>query len=139
MENWQEKVENLKQQKLSIIIEKNGEIIFQSVEPMLKPLFRCLTENSQEMEGAVVIDKIVGRAAAFLCILGKVAAVYTPLAGQTAVSLLEKSGITVKAVKIIPQIMNRDNTGPCPMEKMASGYESPLDFYKKLEEMYSKK
>jgi hypothetical protein len=139
MEYWQEKVKKLEQKGLSIIIEKDGQIIFESADPMLKPLYMCLTQKAAYMNGAVVIDKIVGRAAALLCMLGKVAEVYTPLAGETAIALLEKSGITVKAIKTIPQIMNRDNTGPCPMEKMASGFDSPLDFYNQLKKIYSRK
>jgi hypothetical protein len=139
MKDWKQRVELLVEKGLSIQIEKDGEIIFESAEPMLRPLYHCITEKLELMKGAVVVDKIVGRAAALLCVLGKVSEVYTPLASETAVALLTKNGIRIEAKKVISQIMNRDNSGPCPMEKMASAFESPVEFYNKLKEIYSVK
>ena len=139
MKDWKKRVKSLEEQGLSIQIEKNGRIIFESREPMLKPLFLCLTDRAEELKGAIVVDKIVGRAAALLCVLGRVVEVYTPLASETAIALLHESGIHIKALRTIPQIMNRDNTGPCPMERMASAFESPADFYDKLSELYAQK
>ena len=95
---------------------------------MLKPLFVCLLEKREEMQGATVIDKIVGRAAALLMTLGKVKEVYTPLASETAKEVLDAAGIALHAEKLIPYIVNRDNTGMCPMEKLSVNKE-PEEFY----------
>ncbi|MBN1997411.1 DUF1893 domain-containing protein [candidate division KSB1 bacterium] len=135
---WQEKIAYLEERQLSIVIEKNGKTIFESVEPMLKPLYICLNEKADEMNRSIVIDKIVGRAAAFLCVLGKVSAVYTPVASDSALEVLEKAGIELKARKKIPHIMNRDNTDFCPMEKLAGTFTSAEDFYQKLKNMIEK-
>ncbi len=133
MSNWQEKLNHLKKNNISILIEKDGETIFESYDPMLKPLFVCLLEKREEMAGATVIDKIVGRAAALLMTLGKVKEVYTPLASETAQAVLDAAGIALHAEKLIPYIVNRDNTGMCPMEKMANECNTADEFFAKLE------
>jgi len=139
MENWKEKLKHLEQEGLSIIIEKNGEIIFQSYDPMLKPLFTCLKENKDQLQGSVVFDKIVGRAAAYLCIIGRVKEIYTPLASESAITVLKENNIKIGALNTIPLIKNRENTDTCPMEKLASVCKSPEEFYKALEEKMSPK
>ncbi len=132
MTHWQEKIRQLSESGLSIQIEQNGQIIFQSAEPMLKPLFLCLNGKQKEMHGATVIDKIVGLAAAYLCVLGQVGEVVTPLASESAKQFLKENHIPLQAARIIPQIMNRDNTGPCPMEQLAVASGSPQQFYLEL-------
>lgn len=134
MQDWQEKIKALAQDGLSVRVEKDGKTIFQSTEPMLKPLLICLQQHRQELQGATVIDKIVGRAAAYLCMVGQVSRVITPLASESARTVLVAAGITLQAERITPQIKNREKTGPCPMEQMASGYASAEEFYAALQQ-----
>lgn len=130
--DWQEKINYLQENELSIHIEKDGQVIFESSEPMLKPLFFCLMEKREELKGATVVDKIVGRAAALLMSLGRVDKVYTPLASETAQNVLDGAGIELFSNRMIPYIVNRDKTGMCPMEKMANDSESAEAFFEKL-------
>ena len=132
MSEKQAKLAYLKKKKLSIHIERDGVTIFESYDPMLKPLFVCLLEKRDELKGATVVDKIVGRAAAMLSQLGEVKEVITPLASETAANVLQTAGIELFAEKMIPYIVNRDNTGMCPMEKMANESESAEAFFEKL-------
>ena len=80
-----------------------------------------------------VIDKVIGKAAAFICILRNVKAVYTPVASESAKILLAEKGIDLQAKKVIPEIRNSNKTDQCPMEKMADAAGSPELFYKELE------
>lgn len=132
MKEWQEKIDDLHQAGLTLQVEKAGLVLFASSEPMLKPLLLCLQQKRSEMVGATVIDKIVGRAAAFLCVKGKVAEVITPLASHGAQEVLQQAGIPLQAQRVVAQIMNRDNTGPCPMEQLAGEALSAEGFYQAL-------
>ncbi len=132
MKEWQEKIDALHQAGLTLQVEKAGRVIFVSSEPMLKPLLLCLQQRRSEMAGATVIDKIVGRAAAYLCVKGKVAEVITPLASHGAQEVLQQAGIPLQARRVVAQIMNRDNTGPCPMEQLAGEARSAEEFYQAL-------
>lgn len=117
---------------LSIFIEKAGVTIYESREAMLKPLFICLVQKREELKGATVVDKIVGRAAALLSVLGEVEQVITPLASESAKSVLDEVCIPLFTKKIIPYIVNRDNTGMCPMEKLANECQTPQEFFDRL-------
>lgn len=132
MTNEQKKLLQLEQTGLSIMVEKNGAVFFKSSDSMLKPLYHCLVTYPEQMNGALVIDKIVGRAAAFLCILGGVHKIITPLASQAAKTVLDEQGISLYASNYIPYIVNRDKTGMCPMEKMAMESASSIDFYERF-------
>lgn len=132
MEDWQEKINDLLHAGLTLQVEKAGRVIFASSEPMLKPLLLCLQQRQSEMAGATVIDKIVGRAAAYLCVKGKVAEVITPLASHGAQEVLQQAGIPLQAQRVVAQIMNRSNTGPCPMEQLAGETLSAEGFYEAL-------
>lgn len=101
---------------------------------MLKPLLQCLQQYGDKMVGATVIDKIVGLAAAYLCIIGGVARVVTPLASLSAQKILQQHDIQLQAWRITPLIMNRENTGPCPMEQLASTFDTPEAFFQKITE-----
>lgn len=134
MEKWQEKLQELKDKGLSLSIEKDGDVLHQSYDPMLKPLYNLLKNHGSDLKGATVYDKIVGRAAAYLCILGGVREIYTLLASETAKTALAEYNIPITALKTIPVIMNRDNTDKCPMEKMALASDGPETFLTMLEE-----
>ena len=131
--DWKDKINELESLGLSIRVEKNDEILFESREPMLKPLFTCYKLFKEKMAGSTVIDKVIGKAAAYICILSKVGKVYSPLVSESAEAVLAENGIELKALRVIPQIRNRDNTDQCPMEKMADKTGSPEAFYKELE------
>jgi len=130
--HWQQKIERLQQQGLSLQVEKDGEILYQSAEPRLKPLFLCVRDRRTEMHDAIVIDKIVGKAAAYLCVLAKVKAVYTPIASQGAVDVLSVHAIELRTHRVVPMIMNQEKTGPCPMEQLADSCETAEMFFEKL-------
>ncbi len=132
MKDWREKINALQEAELSLQVEKDGVVFFTSTEPMLKPLFTCLQQHPVEMAGSVVIDKIVGRAAAMLCAQGRVAKIITPLISRSAIEILEQFQIAYHALRILPQIMNRDQSGPCPMEKLAMQFENPQEFVDEL-------
>jgi hypothetical protein len=134
VETWQEKLDQLKKSGLSLLVEKNSTVVYTSHEPMLKPLYLCLKEQPGDLAGSTVIDKVVGRAAALLCAHAGVGEIITPLISQSAITVLEQYKITYHASRIIPQIMNRDRSGPCPMEHLASQFDSPETFFNELDQ-----
>jgi hypothetical protein len=122
----------LEKNQLSIHIEKDGVTIYESRDPMLKPLFFCLVQKREDLKGATVVDKIVGRAAALLAVLGEVEQVITPLASETAKETLAAAGVLLYTEKIIPYIINSDRTGLCPMEKLAGECRTPQELFDRL-------
>ena len=76
------------------------------------------------MRGAVVYDKVVGRAAALLLAYGKVKKVLTPLISRGGLLVLKRGGIKVEYKKMVKNILNSAGDDLCPMEKLSQGKNS---------------
>jgi iron complex outermembrane receptor protein/vitamin B12 transporter len=82
------------------------------------------------LEGAAVADKIVGKAAASLLLLGRVKSVYAGVISEPALDLLGTSDVEVEYDEKVPYIENRNKTGWCPMEKACYGITTPEEIYR---------
>jgi len=101
-------------------------------------IYDLLTQEPEFLKGASIADKVVGKGAAALMILGGIKELYTDIISTKALELLQKSDIKVGTEKV-PFIWNRNHTGGCPVETMCSEVESaeeilPLirDFLEKI-------
>lgn len=79
-------------------------------------LYDLLTREPAFLKGARLADKVIGKAAAALMVLGGVQRVYTDIISEPALALLQTAGVTVECVQVVPRIRNRANTGWCPLE-----------------------
>ena len=107
----------------SVVAARGGVILAVEKGRGLAPLLKLL--DAGKLFDAVVMDKVVGRAAAAICIEGGAAKVYAALADKGAVELLESRGILFVSEKTVDMILNRGKTGNCPMEDAVSGLEDP--------------
>lgn len=107
----------------SCVIQKNKEIrIFR--ERGVKDLYHLLKEESGLLKEAFVVDKVVGKAAAALMILGGVKEVYAGVISQPACQLLSRASIPTVYALEVPHIINRTQTDWCPLEKRCSDAET---------------
>ena len=88
-------------------------------------LLELLENEPQRLKGAIVADKIVGKASASLLIVGDVKELYTNIIATPAREMLEKVGIVVSAKEEVPMILNRDRSGQCPMDQSLNGIDDP--------------
>lgn len=79
-------------------------------------IYHLLKYDPAFLEGAYVADKIIGKAAAALLVLGKVKCLYADIISAPALDLLGRNGITPAFGKEVPNIINRNNNGLCPLE-----------------------
>ena len=108
---------------MSVVVARGGVIIATEEGRGIDPLLRLM--DAGKLSGAVVMDKVIGRAAAAICAEGGAAKVYASLAGKGAAELLEGRGIPFAAEKTVETILNHEQTGSCPMEKAVSGLDEP--------------
>jgi hypothetical protein len=106
-----------------------GTLVFTSDREMLVPLLNYLATKSAGHKDVTVFDKIMGNAAALLCIMAKSHEVYSPLGSELAVKTLDKHGIVHHIATIVPFIQRPGTTEICPMEKLSTGKE-PEEFYR---------
>ena len=107
----------------SVVVARGGVIVATDEGRGVDPLLRLF--DAGKLSGAIVMDKVVGRAAAAICAEGGAAKVYTALAGKGAAELLESRGIPFAAEKTVDVILNRKKSDSCPMEKAVSGLDDP--------------
>lgn len=70
------------------------------------------------LKGACIADKVVGKGAAALMILGEVNEVYAEVISLSALMLLRDAGIESDFGRVVPFIWNRNQTDWCPLERI---------------------
>ncbi len=114
----------------------NSRLVFSSTKDGLLPLLEYARTAARGYTTVVVFDKVVGRAAALLCIKVGAGAVYSPLGSQLAAHVLQEHGIEYHLQRLVPFITTADGNDMCPMERMSLG-KSPEEFYQALIERLS--
>lgn len=97
-------------------------------------LYSLFKEDSGFLKGASIVDKVVGKAAAALMILAEIKEVHTDVISQLALDLFAGSGISVGYVTVVPHIINRTQTGWCPLETRCHDCLTPQDCLCRIEE-----
>lgn len=85
--------------------------------PGIVSLLQMVTSGSSSLRGAAVIDKVVGKAAAALLLLGGVAEFHALVVSKGALALLSQSAVKVSYEELVDHIADRARTGWCPMEQ----------------------
>ena len=121
----------------TIAVVSNGEV-FTSQERGVKPLLHLLTEKKGFLKGASVADKVIGKAAALLMVLGEIKEVHTLIISEPAIKVFEKYNIPCFYDKKVNRIVNRTGDGLCPMETLCLDVEEPQEAFTKIKEKLSK-
>jgi hypothetical protein len=87
-------------------------------------VYGLLKNEPSFLRGASVADKIVGKGAAALFVLGKVRELYADVVSAAALDLLAKAGIEVSYKEKVPAILSQSKTGLCPLEARCAGEDS---------------
>lgn len=91
----------------------------------VKDLFDIVENEPETLHGAIVIDRAVGKAAATLMILGGANEVHTLRISSAALRMLRANGIAVNYDEEVPVILNRTQSGSCPMEALCRDSDDP--------------
>ena len=100
----------------------------------MKDLFTLVVSRPNALVGATVADRVIGRGAALLLVLGKVERVYASLISSQAVEVFQEAGIRVDYDKMVPNIINRDGSDICPVEKLTMSITDPEVAREKIKE-----
>lgn len=104
----------------------NGEKIFTSAERGVKPLLSWF-DDGEDFTDFIVADKVVGKAAAFIYVLFGVSYVYADVISKKAAEVFGRYDIEYSYGELVDAIINRTNTGYCPMEQAVADVSLPAD------------
>lgn len=111
---------------------KKGDKVFTSSDRGVKPLLHLLENEKDFLKGASVADKVVGKAAALLMVLGGIKEVHTGVISEPAAEVFEKHNITFFFDMKVERIINRKGDGLCPMETLCIDVEEPSEAFEKI-------
>ncbi len=116
----QQAIQRLAQGGCSCVIVSGGRLnVFH--RRGVQDLYQLLNDKPTLLHGAFVADKVVGKGAAALMIVGGVVAVFAQVASEPALELFRLAGVSVEVEHIVPHIINRAQTGMCPVEARCAG------------------
>lgn len=113
----------LNEQGLSLLVFNHGELTTHANRGM-QDLLQLISEQPERLQGAVVADKIIGKAAAAIMATGGVREVHTNIICTPAKKLFEQQGILIFATEEVPMILNRDRSSMCPIDTQIADIES---------------
>lgn len=114
-------------------VYKDDRLLFSSNKDSLLPLLDYIERFVPHHQPVVILDKIMGNAAALLSIKAGCQEVYSPLGSQLAVKTLEKYSIKYHLTEIVPSIQKPGGQDMCPMEKLSLDKE-PEEFYQAIKD-----
>jgi len=112
----------------SLRVYEGKSLVFASRKDRLLPLLEYIDTLAAQHTGVFVFDKIIGNAAALLCIKAGCREVSSPLGSQLAATTLDKHRVEYRLTRIVPYIQKSDGEGMCPMEKLSID-KGPEEFY----------
>lgn len=123
----------------SCVIENKGEMRT-FAKRGVADLFYLLNNYPDFLDGASIADKVVGKGAAALMVLGKIKNVYADVISLPALTLLREAGYHdhIQFEEVVPFIQNRDATGSCPVEAMCRDEKSVDAMYSLIEDFINK-
>jgi hypothetical protein len=121
-------------ENLSFALVKQGRTLARGTGDGIGELLTAVETLGNQVRGASLADKIVGKAVAMVAAYGGICAIYSPLASEAARRVLVEHRIELQADRLVPLILNRRNDGPCPMERLTLPLEQPQDAVRALKE-----
>lgn len=124
----------IREEICSFVVIKDGRIVYQDKGNGVKPIMKLLDTDREMLEDAVIVDKLIGKAAALLLCLGEVRRIYAITMSEAGKAYLEQVGITAECEKCIGMISNRKKDGICPLERAVGDIDDPQVAYVRLKE-----
>lgn len=115
-----------------VCVLSKGDVLLTSNLKGVRPWIKWLRECPEVLQDAVVVDKVVGKAAAMLMTVAKIKRLYTPMISENAFHFLSDTSIDFSFDKTVPYIVNNERNGMCPMEQTVLHIDDPHQGYQAL-------
>lgn len=115
----------LREGQAACVVLRDGEIVRSETGRGVAPMIRLYEDGA--LQGAYVVDKIVGKAAAMLMTLGGVSGCYALTVSRAALDWFSGHSISVEYEVCAEYIVNRTGDGMCPMEQTVKELNDPSD------------
>lgn len=111
---------------ISCVVIQDDRIIHTADGRGVSPLLKLYRDDPGKLRDAFVVDKIIGKAAAMILVLGGATRVYGLVMSVAGRRYLEQHGITAEYGRCVDVISNREQNGICPIEKSVMDIDDPV-------------
>jgi len=118
-------LELMSREPISCVVMQNGTTVYTADGRGVSPLLRLYDNSPNTLKEAFVVDKIIGKAAAMLLVLGGAVRVYGVVMSVPGCAYLEQHGIETAYDRRVDFITNRDRNGICPIEGAVLDIDDP--------------
>jgi len=116
-------------EKLTLIIVKNGEVLFETGSHRISGFLGAVEQLDAGLKGASVADRVAGKAIALLCVYAGIRHVYAEVLSRKAKAVFEEHGIPCEWKTLVDNILDVNRSGVCPFEKAATEISDPEKAY----------
>ncbi|MFH2109641.1 MAG: DUF1893 domain-containing protein [Candidatus Bathyarchaeota archaeon] len=118
----------------SLMVYRDGALVFQSSSKGIRPHLEAIDQLGEGLRDAVMVDKIVGRAAALLILYSGAAEAHAAVLSTQGRRVLEMHGLRFTYAEEVEHIKMRDGRIYCPFEAMVQGLTNPEEAYRAIVE-----
>ena len=118
----------------SLMVYRDGDLVFQSSSKGIRPHLEAIALLGEGLRGTVMVDKIVGRAAALLILYSGAAEAHAAVLSAQGRRVLEMHGLSFTYAEEVAHIKMRDGRIYCPFEAMVQGLTDPEEAYRAIVE-----
>lgn len=104
----------------------------------IKPIMMKVRTQPLYFKDHIVVDRIIGKAAAMLLVRSQVAYVHGVIMSESADAFLISHNIPHSYDELVSMIENRTHTGMCPMEESVQGLTSLEEAFTALSKTIAK-
>jgi hypothetical protein len=123
----------LEERNLNLLIIKNNKTLVESRKEGMRPLLEAVERYGRSgLRDSVLVDKIVGKAAALLMVYLKPKEVYCGTLSTRAEAVLQRHNVAYHSENIIPEILCETGDDICPFEKTVLEIETALNGYRRI-------
>jgi len=120
----------LYEENLTLSIVKNGVVLYSTKSHRISGFLDAIDKCGENLKGASLADRVVGKAVALLCAYAKISEVYAAVLSRKAMTIFKQNKIGVEGKEIVDNILDAGKTEMCPFEKAAKVVSDPEMAYK---------
>jgi len=126
-------LEELEKTGMSLMVHKGDGVIFQSDSGGIRPHLEAMEELGREtLRDSIMVDKIVGRAAALLILYSGAAEAHASVISASGKEAFRNNDMRFTFAEETEHIKMKDGRIYCPFERMVQGISDPEEAYRAI-------
>ena len=118
----QQLIEILRREKCSLVVKNHG-IVTTYSKPGVRDLEHLLDHDPEMLDGATIADKVIGKAAAAMVVVGGGKGLYAEVMSKRAIPFLDEAGIAYSYGTLVDTI--KEEGDRCQLEKITAPATTP--------------